>query len=86
MYNHVLKEGLVAKNAENKALQEELANGQKQVEALKPKIYDLEQMMKHMHGTNQAAVMQQLQLPEQQPFALEQQFATIATNGNLDRP
>jgi hypothetical protein len=71
---------LSQKNAENKALQEELANGQKQVEALKPKTYDLEQMMKHMHGPNQAAMMQQL--PEQQPSALEQQFATIATNDN----
>jgi hypothetical protein len=57
MCNQVLKEGLVAKNVENKALQEELANGQKQVEALKPKIYDLEQMMKHMHEANQAAMM-----------------------------
>jgi hypothetical protein len=41
MCNLVHKEVLVAKNVENKALQEELANGQKQVEELKPKIYDL---------------------------------------------
>jgi hypothetical protein len=39
-------------------------------------------MMKHMHRTNQAAVIQQL--PEQQPSELEQQFATTATNNNKE--
>jgi hypothetical protein len=52
MCSHVLKEGLVAKNAENKAPQEELENGQKQVGALNPKIYDLEQINDEAHARN----------------------------------
>jgi hypothetical protein len=50
MCNQVLLAGIEAKSTEAKALQEELADRQKDVEALKPKIYGAEQMIEQMHG------------------------------------